>query len=252
MGSFYEALSAVTRPALRRALRWTIEGVEHIPEEGAVLLAANHISHLDALCLAYAADLRGRRTRFLAKAALFDVPMLGSILRAVGDIPAGKSRRSSGSALDAAVEALRAGLCLGIFPEGRISKDLEPLPARTVVARLGQSAGAPVVPVGLWGTHRIWAKGRVPRPRPGVAEVVAVGRPIRVGSGDDPHEATDRIMRAICAQVSGARELYPQRPPAGKAAWWLLEPDTARLQTCRNLTDDGEFWARRGGARGRR
>ena len=244
MDSFYEALSALVRPALRRALQWTVEGVEHIPEHGPVLLAANHISFLDAFCVAYAADLRGRRTRFLARAAFFDVPVLGSILRGMGDIPAGRTRRSRGSALDAAAEVLRAGLCLGLFPEGTISKDMEPLAARTGAVRLSQLTGAPLVPVGLWGTHRIWAKGRVPRPRSGVAEVVAVGPPVEIQPEDDLRDATDRMMAAVCAQVSRARELYPQRPPAGKAAWWLLDPDTARLQSCRNLADD-EFWARR-------
>jgi 1-acyl-sn-glycerol-3-phosphate acyltransferase len=249
--AFYESLRAVVRPALRSGLRWTIEGEDRIPEEGAVILAANHISFLDALCVAYVADRRGRQPLFLAKAALFDIPVVGAILRALGDIPAGKSRRSSGSSLDAAAEVLRDGGCLGIFPEGALSPDLEPLAGRTGVARLAQMTGAPVLPVGLWGTHRIWAKGRAPLPRPGVAEVVAVGAPILVDPNDDPREATDRIMAAICAQVSRARELYPDRAGEGRA-WWALEPDTARLQSCRNLVGDDELWAARRRTRTRR
>jgi 1-acyl-sn-glycerol-3-phosphate acyltransferase len=238
------------RPVLRRTLHWTVEGLEHIPEHGPVLLTANHVSYLDAFCVAYAADLRGRRTWFLAKAAFFDVPVLGWILRGLGDIPAGRTRRSPGSSLDAAAEALRAGLCLGIFPEGEISAGLEPLAAHTGAARLSQLTGAPLVPVGLWGTHRIWAKGRAPRPRSGVAEVVSVGPPVEIGPEDDIRAATDRMMAAVCAQVSRARGLYPQQPPAGKAAWWLLDPDTARLQSCqKNLAED-EFWARPARRRG--
>lgn len=240
MAVIYPALKTALRPALEHGLDWTIDGVEHIPEEGPVLLAANHISHLDALCLAYAGELRGRRTRFLAKAELFSVPLLGTILRGVGDIPAGSRKGTSEPTLTAALEALAAGWCLAMFPEGKISSDLEPLPGRTGVARLARSARVPVVPVGLWGTHRIWAKGRVPRPRPGVAQVVAVGAPIVVAPDDEHHAATDRIMAGICAQVSRARELYPQRPAPGEASWWSLGPDTPRLRSCRSGAGEAE------------
>ena len=233
MAVVYPALKAALRPALDRGLEWMIDGLERIPEQGPVLLAANHIAHLDALLLSYVAELRGRRARVLARADMFSVPLAGSILRAVGYIPAGSRKVKSESTLAAAEAVLAAGGCVAMFPEGKISRDFEPLPAHTGVARLACAAGVPVLPVGLWGSHRIWAKGRLPRPRRGVAEVVAIGAPVAVGPGDEHRAATDRIMAAICTQVSRARELYPQRPAAGEASWWSLGPDTERLRSCR-------------------
>jgi 1-acyl-sn-glycerol-3-phosphate acyltransferase len=234
----YEALQVVVRPVLRHGFDWTVEGEEHIPEQGGVILAANHISYLDALCVAYAADLRSRRTRFLAKATFFDVPVLGFILRGVGDIPVGVGRAAGASALDSATVELAAGHCLGIFPEGMISRDLEPRAARTGVARLAAAAGVPVVPFGLWGTHRLWAKGRVPRVRPGVAEVVAVGKAVTVSADEDPRAAADRVMAAICAQVARAREIYPQRPRPGSSPWWHRPPETARPRVGQEIEDE--------------
>ena len=236
----YPALKAVLRPALDRALEWEFEGLEHIPEQGPVLLAANHIAHLDALLLAYIAELRGRRARILAKAELFSVPLVGSILRAVGDIPAGSRKGRSESTLAAAEEALADGGCIVIFPEGTISRDLEPQRAHTGVARLACATGVPVVPVGLWGSHRIWGKGRLPRPRRGVAEVVSIGAPVTVEPGDEHRAAADRIMAAICAQVARAREIYPQQPAPGETSWWSLGPDTPGLRSCRAGAGAGE------------
>jgi 1-acyl-sn-glycerol-3-phosphate acyltransferase len=236
----YPALKSVLRPALDRGLEWVIDGLERIPEQGPVLLAANHVAHLDALLLGYVAELRGRRARVLAKAELFSVPLAGSILRAVGHIPAGSRKGSSESTLAAAEEVLAAGGCVAMFPEGKISRDLEPQTAHTGVARLARAAGVPVLPVGLWGSHRIWGKGRLPHPRRGVAEVVAIGAPVAVEPGDEPRAAADRIMAAICAQVSRARELYPQRPAPGEASWWSLSPDTPRLRSCRDDAGGGQ------------
>jgi 1-acyl-sn-glycerol-3-phosphate acyltransferase len=98
-------------------------------------------------------------------------------------------------------------------------------------ARLAQQSGVPVTPVGLWGMQRVMCKGRKPMWRTGVAETVAVGPPLRIGPDEDVREATDRIMGAICAQVSRAREIYPQAPEDDDG-WWVRAPDTARLRSC--------------------
>jgi len=231
----YATLRTILRPGMARGFEWVVDGEEHIPPAGGVVLAANHISYFDALCLAYVADRRGRRIRFLAKASFFDVPVLGAVLRGVGDIPAGRRRRGApgASALDEAVAALDAGQCIGIFPEGRISGDLEPGEAHTGVARLAAGAGVPLIPVGLWGSHRLWTRKRRPRLHRGTAEAVVVGPPVRVEPDEDARAATDRIMDAICAQVAEARRLYPQRPPPGREEWWDLDADTDRLRSCR-------------------
>lgn len=240
--SAYSVLRAVLRPVLRRGFRWTIEGVDRIPREGPVIIAANHISHLDPLCLQYLADLRGRRLRFLAKAELFAHPLLGPVLRAIGDIPVGSKGSGSASPMAAALAALADGEAVGIFPEGAISTDFEPLAARTGVARLAAGTGASVVPVGLWGGHRVSTRGRRRMWRPGLAQVAFVAEPMPVDPAEDPREATDRIMAAICAGVSRAREAYPDRPGGEESPWWYRPPETAELCSCRNLADEGEFW----------
>jgi 1-acyl-sn-glycerol-3-phosphate acyltransferase len=223
-GAFY--------PGLRWGLKWTIEGGDRIPTTGPAIVASNHISYLDPLTLAWLADRRGRRVRFLAKAELFDKAGLGAALRSVHQIPVQRGSQDAAASLVAAVDALRAGECVTVFPEGTISLDLEPMAGKSGTARLAQESGVPVTPVGLWGTHRIMFKGRKPKWRWGIAQTAVLGEPIAVGPDDDVREATDRIMSAICACTARARAIYPQRPATGDE-WWWREPGTAVLRSCR-------------------
>jgi 1-acyl-sn-glycerol-3-phosphate acyltransferase len=223
----YPAAKAVFWPWLRYGLRWTIEGQENIPTHGPTILASNHVSYLDPLTLAWVADRRARRLRFLAKAELFRKPGLGPLLRAAHQIPVSRGTSDSAGALSAAIEALRRGECIAVFPEGTISMDLEPMRGKSGTARLAQAAGVPVVPIGLWGTHRMMMKGRKPHWAWGVAEVAVVGKPVELGVGEHVRDATRRIMDAITECVARAREIYPQRPGPGDDAWWWRDPGTA-------------------------
>jgi 1-acyl-sn-glycerol-3-phosphate acyltransferase len=219
-------------PPLRFGIQWTIEGAQTIPVHGPVILASNHVSYLDPLVLAYLADRRHRRVRFLAKSELFEKKPLGSILRGAHQIPVHRGSADAAASLDHAVEALRQGECVTVFPEGTISLDLEPMVGKSGTARLAQQSGVAVTPVGLWGMQRVMFKGRKPAWKTGVAETVAVGAPIRIGPDEDIRVATDRIMSAICTQVARAREIYPQQPEAGDDGWWVRPPETARLRSC--------------------
>ena len=225
----YPAAKAVFFPCLRFGLRWTIEGESNIPERGATILASNHVSYLDPLTLAFVADRRRRRIRFLAKAELFAKPGLGTLLRAGHQIPVRRGSAESAGALAAALEALRKGECVAVFPEGTISEDLEPMRGKSGTARLAQESGVPVVPVGLWGTHRIMTKGRKPHLSWRVAQVAVVGTPVHIAEGERVKDATLRIMDAITDCVAHARAIYPQRPGPGDDAWWWRDPDTATL-----------------------
>jgi len=231
-----EPLAAAVETLLRRPFRagfdWRITGLEHIPATGPALLAANHVSLFDPPALASVADRRGRRVRFLAMAELFRSPASGWVLRSLGHIPVARKSESARSSLTAALTHLGWGECVAIFPEGGISRDLEPRAGQTGAARLAGWSGAPVVPVGLWGTQRVLAPGRRLRLLGRVPIAVSVGPPVLVGEDDDLHEATDRIMAAICAEVARARTGYPP-PRPGEDGWWARRPDTARLQSCR-------------------
>jgi len=230
----YAFARTVLYPPLHWGLRWVIEGAQRIPPHGPVLLASNHISYLDPLTLAYLADRRHRRVRFLAKAELFDKSSIRWLLRGTRQIPVVRNSPTAAGSLQAAVDALAAGECVVVFPEGTISTDLEPMAGKSGTARLAQLTGVPVMPVGLWGSHRIMFKGRRPEWRWGIAQSAVVGAPVRIRRDDDVHEGTDRIMSALCTAVARAREIYPQRP-ASADAWWHRPPQTAALRSCRSV-----------------
>lgn len=233
MEPVFDGARAVLYPPMHFGVRWRLEGLEHIPRSGPVILASNHVSYLDPLVLAYVGIQRGRRTRFLAKEELFAKKGLGSVLRGAHQIPVARGTSGASGSLVAAEAALRAGECVAVFPEGTISLDLEPMVGKTGTARLAAAAGVPVVPIGLWGLHRVMFKGRKPHWRTGVPELVMVGPPLVIEPADDVAAATDRIMAAICEQVAAARAAYPERPAAGEDDWWVRSPETAVLRSCR-------------------
>ena len=226
------------RVARRRCttdLKWTIEGAHLIPPRGPVILASNHISYLDPLALAYLADRRHRRVRFLAKAELFDKkPARAAAAAASHQIPVraeltvGRGRRSTPRSTRSTRRVRhrlprRHDLARPRADGGEVGHG---------AARRG-AAAVPVTPVGLWGAHRILFKGRKPDWRWGVAETAVVGAPVRIAPDEDVHDATDRIMAAIATCVARAREIYPQRPGPGDDGWWVRAPETARLRPAR-------------------
>ena len=143
-----------------------IDGVEHIPSEGPAILVGNHRSYFDPAVMAMVVAKSGRTVRFLGKKEVFDIPIVGSIAKAMGGI---RVDRGSGSdqPLEAAVAALAGGEMVAIMPQGTIPRGpafFEPeLKGRWGAARLAQLSGAPVIPVGLWGTEKVWPRSaRVP------------------------------------------------------------------------------------------
>jgi 1-acyl-sn-glycerol-3-phosphate acyltransferase len=218
--SAYGVARALLRPPLRRGLGWRIEGLEHIPASGPALLAANHISLADPPAVGYLADLRGREARFLATSGLFRYPVLAGLLRRMGQIPVERATSRAAASLAPAAAALDAGEVVVIFPEGGLSADLDPGRGRTGVARLARAAGVPVIPVGLWGTHRLHARHHWPRWRPGLVVAAAIGPGLVLDPDEDDRAGTDRIMDAVAGQVTTARRLYVTDAPPGEDAWW--------------------------------
>lgn len=181
-----------------------ITGVEHIPASGPVIVAANHRSYFDPIALGYVGAAASRPLRFLAKREVLDAPVIGSIVAALGTIAVD---RGSGSTkpLDAAADALSAGEAVVILPQGTIprgDKFFEArLRGRTGAARLAQMSGAPVLPVGLWGTEHVWPRNaKLPRldlvgDRPQVH--IAIGEPYTISTRSKPRPATDKMMKRI-------------------------------------------------------
>ena len=228
-------------PWLRLAFRPQATGLENVPGEGGVILAANHESFLDDLLLPLV--LKGRRTVFLGKAEYFDKWYLRWFFRAAHVIPI---RRGGGSqaeaALQAGVEALRQGTLIGIFPEGTRSPDGRLYRGKTGVARMALEAGVPVVPVAITGTYRCLPYDRKV-PRPGRVRI-SFGRPLRfdgyAGTAPDRfvlRSATDEIMYEImmmsgqeyadenATRVKAEIESGERPRPAGGAR--IVDGDTA-------------------------
>lgn len=205
-----------------RALAWDIRvtGQEHLPEQGGAVLATNHISYLDYLFSGYAAYQRGRRLRFVAKQELFDIPVLGAALRALGHIPVDRAGQPS-DAVGRAVEALRDGELIGMFPEGTISASFVPLPGKTGAARMAMGAGVPLIPGAVWGGHRILSKGGRGRPQRHLVATCDIGPPVAYDPGEDVRAVSDRLMAAIGELVDKAQRSYPQEPSGPGDRWWV-------------------------------
>lgn len=206
----YHLLRPFVRPEAFPYARFDIDGMEHIPPRGPVLLAANHRSYFDVVALSLISVRYGRPLRFLAKKELFDAPLIGPLARALGGICVDRAGEPE-HAMAEARRALQAGepvliLPQGTIPRGRAFFDPE-LRGKTGCARLAADTGAPVVPVGLWGTEQVWPRSaRVPnvttvRHPPTVR--VRIGAPIDVQAAArrDPVAATELIMSAISAEL---------------------------------------------------
>jgi putative phosphoserine phosphatase / 1-acylglycerol-3-phosphate O-acyltransferase len=200
----YHLLRMVIRRASFPYARFDIQGIDAIPKVGGVVVVANHRSYFDAAALALVAAQLNRPVRFLAKRELFEAPVVGWALKAIGGIPV---HRGSGdqSPLQSAEASLRAGEVVVVLAEGTIPRGeaaFDPvLHGRTGAARLAAATGAPVVPIGLWGTERVWPReARLPN-LIGVHDVsVRVGSPVALGF-DDAATNTERIMSAISSLI---------------------------------------------------
>jgi putative phosphoserine phosphatase / 1-acylglycerol-3-phosphate O-acyltransferase len=199
--------------------RFDIAGVENVPARGPVLLASNHRSYFDVAALALVARAIGRPVRFLAKKEVFDAPVVGSIARAVGGIPVNRGS-GSGQPLRAAEAALKAGEVVIVLPQGTIPRGYDffdpVLHGKTGTARLAASTGAPVVPVGLWGTEQVWPRSsRVPdftlvRNPPKIR--VRVGKPLSLSLSDAKAD-TETIMEAIRALLPAEARVRHEPTP---------------------------------------
>jgi putative phosphoserine phosphatase/1-acylglycerol-3-phosphate O-acyltransferase len=199
------------RPFMRQEIvtpnaRIEFAGLENIPATGPAILVFNHRSYFDPIVMGLVIAKTGRNVRGLGKKEVFDVPIVGRILKASGGI---RVDRGTGSdePLDAAIAAVEAGELLMIAPEGTIPRGpafFDPvLKGRWGAARIAAATGAPVIPVGLWGTEKVWPRSaRLPKmsltDRPLIT--VSVGPPVKLAHRS-PDADTKKIMKAISAQL---------------------------------------------------
>jgi 1-acyl-sn-glycerol-3-phosphate acyltransferase len=215
LGFWYRFVVAVVKPTLLVFTKRDWRGVENLPAEGGVIVAANHVSELDPLVLAHLLHDRGRPPRFLAKAELFKRPPLKWILNDAQQIPVYRHAADASAALQPAVDALKRGECVLIYPEGSATRDPEmwPMKARTGVARIALMSGAPVIPLAQWGPQEILPyKARRPKLLPRRTMHLLVGPPVDLSPYvDKPMTAellracTDAVMHRIAGQLAELR-----------------------------------------------
>jgi 1-acyl-sn-glycerol-3-phosphate acyltransferase len=207
----------VVLPPLRFWFRLDHEGLDRIPPDGPVIVACNHISYLDPLTNGEAVVRAGRRPRFLAKRELFEIPVIGTVLRGAGQIPVVRGTRDRTS-LDRAKEALRRGEAVIVYPEGTVTtrEDRLPMEGKTGMVRLALETQTSIVPMASWGSQAVWQKsGR---------GSLAFGRPIWTKAGEPIELAADpdadrETLRTMSAEVMDAisrlavelRDRYPRR-----------------------------------------
>jgi putative phosphoserine phosphatase/1-acylglycerol-3-phosphate O-acyltransferase len=206
----------LARPAAYPYARFDIAGIENIIKRGPAILVGNHRSYFDVAAMSIAIAKSGRTARFLGKKEVFDAPIVGQIASAMGGIRVDRGTGSN-EPLQAAADALRGGEMVAIMPEGTIPRGpaffKKPV-GRWGAARLAQMTGAPIIPVGLWGTEKVWPRSaRLPN-------VLNVTNPptvrVRVGEpftlpGKSLDADTKRIMKALVALLPP--DAYSNRKP---------------------------------------
>ena len=225
----YHLIRPFVRPESFPYARFTVNGIEHIPAQGPVILVSNHRSYFDVAALALVAARIRRPVRFMGKQELFDAPVVGQLGRALGGIPVDRDA-APGESMSRALAALRAGEVVIVLPQGTIPRGgafFDPiLKGKTGAARLAAETGAPVIPIGIWGTEKVWPRSsKVPNvttlqhpPR----VTVTIGPPVPLAHTDAVAD-TSALMAAVVellpddarhAKIPTAEELAATEPSA--------------------------------------
>jgi len=233
----FSICAAILIPVLNAITKRTWQGSENIPQSGPAIAISNHLSYADVLFFAQFLFKNGRAPRFIGKRSVFNVPVIGRILLAAGQIPVDRESTHAGKALDHAVAALRAGHLIGIYPEGTLTRDenLWPMVAKTGAARLSIITELPIIPVAAWGNAdvlppynkipRIWRRSKI---------ILRAGAPIDMspwyGKQDDPvalAQATAHIMGELTTMLEVIRG---EKRPAH-----IFDPHTSDLPRTGNF-----------------
>ena len=220
----FDVVRLLARPELIPYARFEFHDIDRIPRIGGAIIAANHRSYFDVVAMGLTIAKAGRSLRFLGKKEVFDAPVVGPLAKAMGGIRVDRGSETAGDSLSEATRALNAGELVGIMPQGTIPRGEEffdpVLKGKTGTVRLASATRAPVIPVGVWGTEKVWPRSsRIPN----VLNVtdpphitVRVGRPVEL-TYDDVKADTERVMNAIVDLLPPeARE--QRAPPAEEIA----------------------------------
>lgn len=199
-------------------LKPVVSGIERIPASGSGVLAITHFGYADFALVEWVTWRHNRRhARFLAMKGAFDKPVVGWLLRSMRHISVDKAAGSA--AYELAVDALRRGELLGVFPEAGVSASFTVRELKSGSARMAAEAGAPIIPVVVWGGQLLRTKGHRPRLREAFKAPIriAVGEPLAVAPDDDPVRVTADLRDRMQALLDEAQATYPL---PGADQWW--------------------------------
>ncbi len=217
----YPPVIGLTRSVfLGLGLKFTITGEDNVPRQGGAVMALNHVGYLDFTFGGLAARPAGRLVRFMAKKEVFDHPVSGPLMRGMGHIPVDRTGKAADSFV-LAVEAARQGEVVGVFPEATISESFELKEFKTGAVRMAREAGVPLLPTVLWGSQRVWTKGRSRDLTRGTPIRIVVGEPYVPDAALDAAAATADLKTRMQALLEQARATYPGGPRTPDDTWWL-------------------------------
>ncbi|WP_433215208.1 lysophospholipid acyltransferase family protein [Microtetraspora malaysiensis] len=197
-------------------LKIRIEGAEHVPTTGGAVLASNHVSYLDFIFAGLAAWPSRRLVRFMAKKEVFANPVAGPLMRGMHHISVDRS--AGAGAFGAAVRALKDGEIVGNFAEATISRSFTIKDIKNGPVRMAADAGVPLIPVAVWGPHRLWTKGRPRRLlQRHVPVTILVGEPMYPEPGTPLADTTAELRQRMSELLDRAQRTYPEIPPG---VWW--------------------------------
>ena len=201
-------------------LRFDIAGTEHIPQRGGAVLVCNHISYLDFVFAGFAARPAKRLVRFMAKDQVFKHRISGPLMRGMKHIPV--DRAAGQQSYRHAVTSLQGGEIVGVFPEATISQSFTLKQFKSGAVRMAQEAQVPLLPVALWGTQRLWTKGRKRDfGRNHLPITIRVGEQIEAPEDADTAKITEQMRVRMQGLLETAQEAYPGKPNGPEDTWWL-------------------------------
>jgi 1-acyl-sn-glycerol-3-phosphate acyltransferase len=220
-GAWYRVVKAILRPPLQLLTKRDWRGGENLHTSGGVILAMNHMSWFDPLVAAHFCNDNGRPVRFLAKAEIFKIPVLGKMLKSAGQIPVQRGSADAASSLHSAIDAVNHGECVVIYPEGTLTRDPNfwPMTAKSGVARIALTTGAPVIPAAQWGPQEVLSPygSKLPKFFPRKTMHVWAGPAVNLDdlrsqpiTAQTLRVATERIMQAITDLLA---EIRGEQPP---------------------------------------
>ncbi len=195
-------------------------GAENVPRTGGAVLASNHSSYLDFIFCGLGARPSHRLVRFMAKKSVFDHKVSGPLMRGMRHIPV--DRDAGMASFRAAAAALKNGEVVGVFPEATISESFTIKALKSGATRLARTAKVPLIPMAVWGPHRLWTKGRPKElTKRHVPVLVKIGEPIEVPKGQSPAETEVTLRQRLSRLLDEVQRAYPDKPSGPDDRWWL-------------------------------